>query len=164
MNNRSIVFTGRQVSVNLKEVEGLLKKGRGYAIRTKYREATLYYDKALSLDPGNPESWYLRASVFIETGKNVEALDDLEHALALNQNYADAWSKKGHALYNLGRFEEALFAGTRALALKGNDAAAWYIRGVCLDELGRTQEAQEAYARSLELEIILDIENEKNGF
>jgi len=151
----------RKVFVNVKEVEGLLRKGRGYAIRTKYREATLYYDKALSLDPGNPESWYLRASMFIETGKNIEALDDLEHALRLNQNYADAWSKRGHALYNLGRFEEALFACTRALALKGNDAAAWYIKGICLDELGRIGEAQEAYAKSLELEIIQDIEMEK---
>ncbi len=109
----------------------------------------------------NPEAWYLRATVFIDTGRNADALRDCERAIALNQNYADAWSKKGHALYNLERFEDALFAVTRALALNGNDASAWYIKGVCLDELGRTEAAQEAYGKSLELEIILDMEAEK---
>jgi tetratricopeptide (TPR) repeat protein len=150
-----------EVYMTIPEVAGLLKKGRAYASRTNYRVAMAYYDKALSLDPNNSEAWYLRASVFIETGRNTEALGDCERAIVLDQNFADAWSKKGHALYNLGRFEEAVFACTRALALNGNDATAWYIKGVCLDELGRNTEAQEAYAKSLELEIILDIEKEK---
>ena len=85
------------------EVVGLLRKGRSYASRTRYKEAITYYEKALSLDPTNPEAWYLRAVVFIETGRNTEALADCEHAIMLNQNFADAWSKKGHALYNLER-------------------------------------------------------------
>jgi tetratricopeptide (TPR) repeat protein len=144
-----------------KESEGLLKKGRAYAIRTKWREALTCYDKALALDPGNLEAWYLRASVFIEAGRNTEALADCERAIALDQNFAGAWSKKGHALCNLERFEEAISACSRALALNGNDASAWYIKGVCLDELGSTKEAQDAYGKSLELEIILDIEKEK---
>lgn len=143
------------------EVIGLLRKGRAYASRTRYREAIACYQKAVALDPANPEIFYFRAAVFIETGRNVDALADCEHALELNQNYAAAWSKKGHALYNLERYDDALFACTRALALNGNDATAWYIRGVCLEELGRTDEAQEAYGKSLELEIILDMEAEK---
>jgi len=144
-----------------RDVDGLLKKGRAYAGRTKYKEAIAYFDKALSLDPANPEAWNFRAGVFIETGRNTEALADCERAIALNQNFADAWIKKGHALYNLGRFEDAVVACTRALALNGNDASAWYIKGVCLDELGRNDEAGEAYGKSLELEIILDMEAEK---
>jgi len=144
-----------------REVEGLLKKGRAYASRTKYKEAIAYFDKALSLDSANPEAWNFRAGVFIETGRNREALADCEHAIALNQNFADAWVKKGHAHYNLELFEDAVVACTRALALNGNDASAWYIKGVCLDELGRNDEASEAYGKSLELEIILDIEAEK---
>ena len=150
-----------ETCVTSKESEVLLKKGHAYALRTKWREALALYDKALSFDPDNPEAWYLRASVFIETGRNTEALADCERAITLNQNFAGAWSKKGHALYNLERYEEAVSACTRALALNGNDAAAWYIKGVCLDELGRSKEAQEAYGKSLELEIILDIEKEK---
>jgi len=89
--------------VTSKESEELLKKGHAYALRTKWREALVWYDKALSFDPNNPEAWYLRASVFIETGRNNEALADCERAITLNQNFAGAWSKKGHALYNLER-------------------------------------------------------------
>jgi tetratricopeptide (TPR) repeat protein len=144
-----------------KEVVEVLKKGRAYAQRTKYKEAMAYYNKALSLDPKYPESWYLRASVLIDTGKPQEALADCERALALNQNYADAWSKKALALFNLERFEDAVLAATRASTLNGNDAMAWYIKGVCLDELGKSEEAQEAYGKSLELEIILDMDAER---
>jgi tetratricopeptide (TPR) repeat protein len=148
----------KEATMTTNEVIGLLRKGRAYASRTRYREAVACYEKALALDPGNPETWYLRAAVFIETGRNMDALADCGHAIVLNQNYAAAWSKKGHALYNLERYDDALFACTRALALNGNDAAAWYIRGVCLEELGRNDEAQEAFGKSLELEIILDLE------
>jgi tetratricopeptide (TPR) repeat protein len=147
--------------VTVKEAEELIRKGRAYASRTKYKEAIAYYERALALDPDNPSGWYHRAAVFIETGRNTEALADCERAISLNQNYSDAWSKKGHALYNLERYEESVVACTRALALNGNDASAWYIKGVCLDELGRNIEAQEAYGKSLELEIILDMEAEK---
>jgi len=144
-----------------KEVVELLRKGLSYAKRTKYNEALFYYNKALSLDPNNPEAWYLRASLLIDTGKSKEALDDCEKAIALDQNYAPAWSKKGLAFYNLEQFDEGLFASTRATSLNGNDVNAWYIKGVCLDELDRNDEAQEAYGKSLELEIILDIESER---
>jgi len=144
-----------------KEAIELLKKGLSYARRTKFKEALAYYNKALTLDPNNPEAWYLRASLLIDTGKSKEALGDCEKAIALDQNYAPAWSKKGLALYNLEQFEEGFLASTRAASLNGNDVTAWYIKGVCLDELGRSDEAQEAYGKSLELEIILDIEAEK---
>jgi Flp pilus assembly protein TadD len=147
--------------MTVKEAVELLKKGRAYAQRTKYKEAMAYYNKALTIDPKNPEGWYLRASVLIDTGQPEEALADCERALALNQNYSDAWSKKGLALLNLERFSDAVLAATRAATLNGNDATAWYIKGVCLDELGRSDEAQEAYGKSLELEIILDMDAER---
>ena len=147
--------------MTVKEAVELLKKGYSYARRTKYKDALAYYNKALSLDPNNPEAWYLRASLLIDTGKIKEALFDCEKAIALDPNYAPAWSKKGLALYNLEKFEEGLYASTRAASLNGNDVNAWYIKGVCLDELGRSDEAQEAYGKSLELEIILDIQSEK---
>ncbi len=147
--------------MTVKEAVELLRKGLAYAKRTKYKEAMAYYDKALALDPKNPEGWFLRASVLIDTGKSKEALVDCDKAIALDQNYAPAWSKKGLAFYNLEQFKEGLFASTRASSLNGNDVSAWYLKGVCLDELGRSDEAQEAYGKSLELEIILDIESEK---
>jgi protein O-GlcNAc transferase len=147
--------------MTVKEAVELLKKGRAYAQRTKYREAMAYYNKALTIDPKSPEGWYLRASVLIDSGKPEEALADCERALALNQNYSDAWSKKALALFNLERFNDAVLAATRASTLNGNDATAWYLKGVCLDELGKSDEAQEAYGKSLELEIIMDMDAEK---
>jgi Flp pilus assembly protein TadD len=147
--------------MTVKEAVELLRKGRAYAQRTKYKEAMAYYNKALEIDPKNPEGWYLRASVLIDTGKPGEALADCDKALSLNQNYSDAYSKKALSLFNLERFEDAVLAATRASTLNGNDAMAWYIKGVSLDELGKSDEAQEAYGKSLELEIILDMDAER---
>ena len=144
-----------------KEAAELLKKGRAYAQRTKFKEAMAYYNKALTLDPKSAEGWCLRASVLIETGSPKEAIADCDRALALNQNYSDAWSKKALALFNLEKFQDAVLAATRASTLNGNDAMAWYIKGVCLDELGKSDEAQEAYGKSLELEIIMDMDAER---
>jgi Flp pilus assembly protein TadD len=80
----------------------------------------------------------------------------------INPNHADAWSKKGLALYQIGQYVPALAAATRATTLNANDAAAWYVKGICLEETGRSEEAEIAYAKSLELEILLDIKEEKN--
>ena len=91
-----------------------------------------------------------------------DAVADCDHAILLNQNYADAWSKKGLALYQLGQDVQALAAATRAVALNANDATAWYVKGICLEETGKSEEAEIAYAKSLELEILLDIKDEKN--
>ena len=98
----------------VKEAIELLKKGKAYAQRTKFREALAYYDKALSLDPGYAESLFLRASVYVETGRYREALADCDRALSIDQNYADAWSKKALALFYLERYEDAVLASTRA--------------------------------------------------
>ena len=144
-----------------KESKELLRKGLTYARRTRFREAIIYYKKGISLNPKNPEGWFLMASALIETGNYTEALTYCDKAIELDPHYSDAWSKKGLALYHLERFEESLFACTRATTLNANDASAWYIKGVCLDELGKSDEAQEAYGKSLELEIIIDIEAEK---
>ncbi len=147
--------------MTVKEADDLLRKGFSYAKRTKFKEALPYYNKALSLDPNNPEGWYLRASLLIDTGRIKEGIADCEKAIALNQNYAPAWTKKALGLYNLEKYEESLYASTRAASLNGNDVTAWYLKGVCLDELDRSDEAQDAYGKSLELEIILDIEAER---
>ncbi len=91
-----------------------------------------------------------------------EAIADCDQALAINPNYADAWSKKGLALFQLEQYVPALTAATRAVALNANDATAWYVKGICLEETGKSEEAEMAYAKSLELEILLDIKEEKN--
>jgi Flp pilus assembly protein TadD len=158
-HDRIFRYTGG-AGMPVKEVIELLKKGKALAKRTKFKEAMAHYEKAITLDPKYPESWYLRASVFAETGRYKEAIADCDKAISLDQNYSDAWSKKGLVLYNLERFEEAVYASTRAATLNGNDVTAWFIKGVSLDELGRSDEAQEAYGKSLELEIILDMEAE----
>ena len=58
-----------------KEVVELLKRGKGLAKRTKYKEAIAHYEKAMSLDPKYPESWYLRAAAYVETGRPKEAIE-----------------------------------------------------------------------------------------
>ncbi len=43
--------------MQVKEVAELLKKGKSFAQRTKFREAIAYYDRALTLDPGTRRAY-----------------------------------------------------------------------------------------------------------
>ena len=144
------------------EVPRLLKRAELYVRQTKYREALVLYDEAIRLEPTNAEGWCQRAAAKIEMERFSDAVADCDQALLLNPNYADAWSKKGLALYQLEQYVPALAAATRAAALNANDATAWYVKGICLEETGKSEESEIAYAKSLELEIILDIKEEKN--
>jgi len=144
------------------EVPRLLKRAEQYVKQTKYKEALALYDQAIRLEPKNPECWSQRAAAKIEMERYAEAVNDCDQALALNPNHADAWGRKALAFSQLEQFVPALAAAIRATTLNANDAVAWYVKGICLEETGKSDEAEIAFAKSLELEILLDIKEEKN--
>ena len=58
---------------------GILHFARGAPV-----EATKDFDRALALDPNEPDAWLNKAVVLVQYDKNVEALPLIERALLLN--------------------------------------------------------------------------------
>jgi len=71
-------------------------------------DALITIDKAIEIDPRNPEAWYLKGMVLGTLGRYTDALPAFDKVIGLESNNEKAWHNKGASLLNLGRFEEAL--------------------------------------------------------
>ncbi len=84
---------------------------------------SLYAEKALNaaqkaeqLNPALPEVHLSLGSVYTETGKNAEAVEELKKALALAPNSDDAYRRLGNVYRATGRRQEAIAAYQSAVA------------------------------------------------
>jgi tetratricopeptide (TPR) repeat protein len=84
--------------------------------KSNNQEALTAYEKAIQLDPKNPQAWKEKALNSYVLGKYNESLAAYEKAIELEPEYAPAWiwKGKGDALNALGRQTEAAAAYARA--------------------------------------------------
>jgi TolB-like protein len=74
-------------------------------------------DKALALDPQQPEAYVARGMLYADEYRYDEALASLEQAIAINPSLAEAWTWRGRLLYRFGRIKEAKLSLLKALEL-----------------------------------------------
>lgn len=80
-----------------------------YSNADAYDKAESYFNKATSLDPGNPNILYIYASSLIDNELNVEkGLKLIESALELNPDNGAYLDTKGWGLFKQHKYEEAL--------------------------------------------------------
>jgi TolB-like protein/Tfp pilus assembly protein PilF len=74
-------------------------------------------DRALALDPQQPEAYVARGMLYADEYRYDEALASLEQAIAINPSLAEAWTWRGRLLYRFGRIKEAKRSLLRALEI-----------------------------------------------
>ncbi len=82
------------------------------------------YDKALEINPDNPEfvdAWYNKGLALYKSWKNQDAINCYDKVLELNPEFADAWYNKGLALYRLSKYMGAIECYNKALSIEWND-------------------------------------------
>lgn len=83
------------------------KKVGDYSLRKgDYKAAEMYYEKSLSLDPENPDTWYNMGIALRDLGKYREAIHAFTQTLRIQPGDADVWEKLG-VLYLLIENEAA---------------------------------------------------------
>ncbi len=105
------------------------------------RNALDWFERALVLNPVNPEALGARAIVLQRLGQPLDALELLEEILKLRPDDADALFSMGVILQSLGRMKEALSAYENALRWRPNHCEALTNRGALLERFGRFEEA-----------------------
>jgi DNA-binding winged helix-turn-helix (wHTH) protein/TolB-like protein len=85
--------------------------------REQYRRAQAAYEKALSLQPTQPETQVYMANMLTDTGRVEQAVPLLRKALASNPNYAEAHWELGYAYRFAGALQESLGECERARQL-----------------------------------------------
>jgi len=113
------------------------------------KQAISCFDRALSINPQNPNTWVNKAVAFGTLGRIEEELECYERALAIAPESIEAWYNKGSALSNLGRYSEAISCYNRALTINPHQAEVWVNKGSALGSLGRFEEELSCYEKAL---------------
>ncbi|MEO1980261.1 MAG: tetratricopeptide repeat protein, partial [Fuerstiella sp.] len=108
-------------------------------------------DKAISIDPENPDFWYSRGNCHAGQGNVDAAIADYRNAVECDADHSAAWYNYGNMLFGQGRFEEAIESWDRTIAIQPDLFRAYNNRAAAHVQLGQLHQAQEDYEKTLQL-------------
>ena len=114
-------------------------------------EAAHEFDRALQLDPGDPESLYNKGLIAQELGQEIEAFQSFERAFATTVPHPEAGLKLADASLARGSPSMALDLYQRVLDIDPTIAEAHYGYGEAAALLGRETDALKAFAHALSI-------------
>jgi tetratricopeptide (TPR) repeat protein len=79
-----------------------INRGNTQLMLGKFNDALTDYDYALQLEPGVPDSYFLRARALDTLKRHEEAVLDFSRAIQLNPNDGTYYSKRGNARFAMG--------------------------------------------------------------
>jgi tetratricopeptide (TPR) repeat protein len=81
-------------------------------------------------NPGDPQAYNMRGSVFGQAGRHDEALADFNKAISIDAHYAQAFANRGLVYRETGKLALALSDYNKAIAIDHNYAVAYLGRGM----------------------------------
>jgi len=111
------------------------------------RESEVAFERALALDPGNPDIHYAFSNLKSFRGAYQEAVAHLETALRLRPHWPDASNNLANQVEALGDRARALAIFDRAIEQDPANTGAVVNRGMTCLALGRLAEGWQGYAR-----------------
>ena len=145
---------------NYSLIENDLYKDSGYYFnkacnfyyKGKCKEAIVYYNKAIELDPNNSAAYNNRGNAKKDLVQYKEALKDYNKAIELDHNNSAAYYNRGSLKINLEEYKEAIKDFNKAIELDHNYLYAYNNRGNVKYKLGQYEEAIKDYNRAIELD------------
>ncbi len=125
--------------------------GASLAKKKKFVEALRANQKAVTINPKDPQSHYNLAITLKEIGNFEESIKSYKEAIKIKPEYAEAYSNLGNLLKALGRVEEAESNYRKALIFKSDFAQPHYNLGLVLQELNKIKEAKECYIKAIKI-------------
>jgi tetratricopeptide (TPR) repeat protein len=136
----------------VKELSGLLARGRALSRRNEADKALAAYTEAVRLDANSAEAHACRADALNDKGAYDQALAECERALRLNPRLAVAFEYRADAYLGKRKFDLASQAIAQALEINPRLAGAYNDRGVLLALQGRPDKAVTELTKALELD------------
>jgi tetratricopeptide (TPR) repeat protein len=97
-----------------------------------YKEALIYLDKALEINPSDLHSWMLKGICLYKLGYRDRPMECFDKAIKIEPGYDFIWYLKGSALDYIGKHEEAINHFDKAIENNQNDADYWTSKGISL--------------------------------
>ena len=134
-----------------KTIAASLNEGLNFHQNGEFQKAKECYEGVLKSQPRNFDGLRFLATLFLQAGHYLEAIELFNKAALIKKTDASIFSNKGNALKELGRFDEALESYNKSLVLKPKFAEAFSNRGITLQELHRLDEALASFDQAIQL-------------
>ncbi len=132
------------VARRLAQAQNLFTQGKVSAAEQAYKHF-------LQDEPGHFQAHCLLAQLYCNSGRTVDAIDQLHEAIRVAPQEASPWYNLGLIYKNQSALDKALSCFQQAIKLKPDFAEAYALRGVALRRAGRTNEAIDDYRRAIAL-------------
>ena len=120
--------------------------------RREYDSAIGHFQKAIAIDPSEPEPWYQLGLIAHRQGRYADALGHCQTAARLDDKHAasEVWREIGALQFLGGRFEAARHALEKYFGRREYDpeGQCWY--GRVMAALGETKAARQAFQEAIE--------------
>mgnify|MGYP000878740981 CR=1 FL=1 len=131
-------------------VEALLKLAELYFLVKQYQKGIDFANKALKLDENLAKAYYLKGSIYRESGDTAKAISSLETAIEQDNRFEDAFYDLG-VLYAARKNPLALEYYNNALRINASSLNALYARAKYLQDMGKFDEAMTEYAATVKM-------------
>ncbi|WP_186470016.1 tetratricopeptide repeat protein [Synechococcus sp. A18-25c] len=119
--------------------------------RKRYQEGIYLLSRAVSLQPGNPDSVYNLGNVFKDTERWDEAISCYEKALCLRAEFPEVLNNLGICLKEAERYEYSGKVLTRAVSIQPGFSGAWLNLGNTFKAQKKYKEAVASYRKAIEV-------------
>jgi tetratricopeptide (TPR) repeat protein len=123
----------------------LLKRAKHASLSGHRREAIQLFQRAVAIDPTNPEVRNLLGIAYGEDGDLANAIEQFDNSLRIDPDQAATWQNRGIALSRVGHMTEAIACFDRMITLRPDQEAGYVLRADTLFFMGRFQDAVAAY-------------------
>ncbi len=110
-----------RLAQNPRDLSALVGLAQLYFDAGKFDQAAGYYERALAIDPANPDTRTDYATCLHATGRDIEALGQLATVLAAQPNFAPALFNEGVVASSIGRRTQAIAAFQKFLKVAPQD-------------------------------------------
>jgi tetratricopeptide (TPR) repeat protein len=125
-------------------IEALLKLSELYFLVKQYQNAIDFVNKALKIDENLARAYYIKGSIYRESGDTARAVSSLETAIEQDNKYVDAFYDLG-VIYAARKNPLALEYYNNVLRINPAHEDVAYARAKLLQDLGKIDEAVKEY-------------------
>ncbi|HEU5451488.1 MAG TPA: tetratricopeptide repeat protein [Terriglobales bacterium] len=120
-------------------------QGEDYLNKRDYAKALAAYNRAIQLDPKQPEFYMEKCRALAGLQRQAEAVSACSEAIKLRPEYALALRDRGHLEINLGKYPEALADLKKAESLDKTDRGIYYHLGLAYYLTGDFKDAASSF-------------------
>jgi tetratricopeptide (TPR) repeat protein len=126
-----------------------LDRGSKFMLDNDVDRAIYCFNKAIEINPQNPDAWFAYANALHMMGKLEDSLECYKRSLEIRPKKSEVWYNMGNVFMDLKQLHKAISCYDKALALKEDKIDALANKGTALKNLGRIEEAVACYEEVL---------------